>query len=181
MPPTRTMPSHAARNCCREPARICRTAVREFEALQNLLTPGAAGLNTYTGDIWRGQIVHNAYIDDDTTLTTRVYAGYHRRDRYQLNTFESAPDGSMPAVLHRSLIQTPASPNEESEIFFGENTMFGRLRTFRHVGGEVRGEWANRNYLGFNQDIQAGVRYEYQDMTNRNFIGRENEILENRR
>ncbi len=55
--------------------------------------------------------------------------------------------------------------------------MFGRLRTFRHVGGEVRAEWANRNILGFNQDIQAGVRYEYQDMTNRNFIGAEGEIL----
>ena len=42
----------------------------------------------------------------------------------------------------------------------------------------MRAEWANRNILGFNQDIQAGVRYEYQDMTNRNFIGRDNEILD---
>ncbi len=25
--------------------------------------------------------------------------------------------------------------------------MFGRLRTFRHIGGEVRGEWANRPFL----------------------------------
>ena len=56
--------------------------------------------------------------------------------------------------------------------------MFGRLRTFRHLGGEVRGEWANRKLLGFKQDIQAGIRYEYQDMTNRNVLGRDGEILE---
>ena len=57
--------------------------------------------------------------------------------------------------------------------------MFGRLRTFRHLGGEVRGEWANQNSLGFRQDFQAGIRYEYQDMTNKNVLGREGEILEN--
>jgi Fe(3+) dicitrate transport protein len=56
--------------------------------------------------------------------------------------------------------------------------MFGRLRTFRHLGGELRTEWANRNILGFNQDIQAGIRYEYQDMTNRNFLGTDGQILE---
>ena len=50
--------------------------------------------------------------------------------------------------------------------------MFGRLRTFRHLGGEVRGEWANQNLLGFKQDFQAGIRYEYQDMTNKNVLGR---------
>ena len=61
--------------------------------------------------------------------------------------------------------------------YFGEDTMFGRLRTFRHLGGEVRTEWANRNLLGFNQDIQAGIRYEYQDMTNRNFLGLDGQIL----
>lgn len=138
----------------------------------------AAGLNTYTGEVWRSQIVHNAYIDDDTTLTSRVYAGYHRRDRYQLNSYDSAPDGNAgfePAFDP----EPPTGPNEESEVFFGENTMFGRLRTFRHIGSEVRAEWANRHLFGFKQDIQAGVRYEYQDMTNRNFIGRENEILGN--
>jgi Fe(3+) dicitrate transport protein len=154
-------------------------AEQQFENLKHCKTcyAGAAGLNTYAGDIWRGQIVHNAYIDDDTTLTTRVYAGYHQRDRYQLNTFESAPDGSASGAAPVFDPAAPTDPDEESEIFFGEDTMFGRLRTFRHVGGEVRAEWANRNILGFNQDIQAGVRYEYQDMTNRNFIGRDDEIL----
>ena len=154
-------------------------AEQQFANLKHCKTcyAGAAGLNTYAGDIWRGQIVHNAYIDDDTTLTTRVYAGYHQRDRYQLNTFESAPSGSAGGAAPVFDPAAPTDPDEESEIFFGEDTMFGRLRTFRHVGGEVRAEWANRNILGFNQDIQAGVRYEYQDMTNRNFIGRNDEIL----
>lgn len=133
----------------------------------------AAGLNTYNGDIWRGQIVHNAYLDDDTTITTRLYAGHHTRDRYQLNTFDADPSGTPGAA---PVFETDPVTGE-SEVFFGENTMFGRLRTFRHIGAEVRGEWANRQVLGFNQDIQAGIRYEYQDMTNRNFLGRENEIL----
>ena len=56
--------------------------------------------------------------------------------------------------------------------------MFGRLRTFRHLGGEVRGEWANQNLLGFKQDIQAGIRYEYQDMANRNVLGLDDQVME---
>ena len=133
----------------------------------------SAGLNNYNGEVWRGQVVHNAYLDDDTTITSRVYAGHHTRDRYQLNSYGSMPDGS--AGGQAPIFET--DDDGESELFFGENTMFGRLRTFRHIGAEVRGEWANQNLLGFNNTIQAGVRYEYQDMTNRNFIGRENEIL----
>lgn len=133
----------------------------------------AAGLNNYNGEVWRGQVVHNAYLDDDTTITTRVYAGHHTRDRYQLNSYGSIPDGT--AGGQAPIFETDA--DGESEVFFGENTMFGRLRTFRHIGAELRGEWANQNILGFNNTVQAGVRYEYQDMTNRNFIGRENEIL----
>lgn len=141
----------------------------------------SAGLNNYNGDIWRGQIVHNAYLDDDTTITSRVYAGHHRRDRYQLNSFESEPDGSLGASPEIAFDDDPTDDDgvEDSSIFFGENTMFGRLRTFRHVGAEVRGEWANRDLFGFNQAIQAGIRYEYQDMSNRNFIGREGEVLKN--
>ena len=65
-------------------------AEQQFHLLKHCKTcyaPGA-GLNTYTGEVWRGQIVHNAYLDEDTTITSRVYAGYHRRDRYQLVTAE---------------------------------------------------------------------------------------------
>ena len=151
-------------------------AERQFKQLKHCKTcfAPAAGLNNYNGDIWRGQIVHNAYLDDDTTITTRLYAGHHTRDRYQLNTFDANPTGTPGAA---PIVDGGGGINDEADVYFGENTMFGRLRTFRHVGAEVRGEWANRRLLGFNQDIQAGIRYEYQDMTNRNFLGRENEIL----
>lgn len=135
-----------------------------------------AGLNTYSGDIWRGQIVHNAYLDDDTTITTRLYAQEHRRDRYQLISYESDPDegsGLAPQIGGTEF----EDGLENTQVLFGENTMFGRLRTFRHIGGEVRGEWANRSLFGVKQDLQAGIRYEYQDMTNRNFLGADGEVL----
>ena len=35
--------------------------------MKSLYAPGSI-LNTYVGDVWRGQIVHNAYLDDDTTV-----------------------------------------------------------------------------------------------------------------
>ncbi len=113
------------------------------------------------------------------TITTRFYAGHHTRDRYQLMSYGADPDGSaggLPPVFAQ-VRHSGSGEVEDYSVYFGENTMFGRLRTFRHVGAEVRGEWANRNILGFNQTVQAGIRYEYQDMTNRNFIGLENEIL----
>ena len=136
--------------------------------MKSLYAPGSI-LNTYNGDVWRGQIVHNAYLDDDTTVTSRLYAGQHTRDRYQTITPGAFPDG-----------EGGLPPVQGGEGYvFGEDTMFGRLRTFRHLGGELRTEWANRNVLGFNQDIQAGIRYEYQDMTNRNFLGTDGQILNN--
>ncbi len=149
-------------------------AEQQFKWLKHCKTcfAPASGLNTYTGEIWRGQVVHNAYIDEDTTVTSRFYAGYHRRDRYQLIVPQANPSG------------TPGDAPEIEDgddglnnIELGIDSMFGRLRTFRHVGGEVRTEFANRQILGFRNDIQAGIRYEYQDMSNKNVLGLENEIL----
>jgi Fe(3+) dicitrate transport protein len=140
----------------------------------------AAGLNTYTGEIWRGQIVYNAYLDDDTTITSRFYAGYHRRDRYQLASMHAMPDGTPGGAEpeFEEQLDENDEPTGLHNLEFGLNSMFGRLREFRHVGGEVRGEWANQNLLGFKNDLQAGIRYEYQDMTNKNVMGNEFEILE---
>ena len=132
----------------------------------------ASGLNEYHGEIWRGQVVHNAFVDDDTTVTTRFYAGEHRRDRYQLIDFEAEPDGGQGGDA-----PVRFGPDDDGGYLLGEDTMFGRLRTFRHVGAEVRTEFANQHFLGFKQDVQVGLRYEYQDMTNRNFLGLEDEIL----
>lgn len=155
-------------------------AEQQFQQLKHCKTcfAPASGLNTYTGEIWRGQIVHNAYLDEDTTVTSRVYAGYHRRDRYQLINAEANPSGS-PSGDFDDNFEIEDEGDGTSTIEFGEDTMFGRLRTFRHLGTEIRGEWANRYALGFRQDLQAGIRYEYQDMTNRNFLGYENAILGN--
>ena len=62
--------------------------------------------------------------------------------------------------------------SHDGSVYFGGRTMFGRLRTFRHLGGEVRAEFANTPLAGsVTQDIQMGIRYEYQDMSNRNFLG----------
>jgi Fe(3+) dicitrate transport protein len=150
--------------------------------MKSLYAPGSI-FNTYVGDVWRGQIVHNAYLDDDTTVTSRLYAGQHTRDRYQTITPESFPNGSGgpppagPYDFYEDANIADPDAFEGQGYVFDPNTMFGRLRTFRHLGGEVRTEWANRNVLGFNQDIQAGIRYEYQDMTNRNFLGANNQIL----
>ena len=153
-------------------------AEQQFKLLKHCKTcfAPASGLNTYTGEIWRGQVVHNAYLDDDTTITSRFYAGYHRRDRYQLVALGSNPSGN-PGDDPDVDFGTPGDPNDLGEIETSVDSMFGRLRTFRHVGAEVRGEWANQYVLGFKQDFQAGIRYEYQDMTNKNVMGRENEIL----
>ncbi|MEQ1652134.1 MAG: TonB-dependent receptor [Hyphomicrobium sp.] len=135
-----------------------------------------AGVNQYEGDIWRGQIVHNYYLDDDTTITSRVYAQRHRRDRFQILNGEAEPDDTLGAA---PFVDPPGPGDDFSDVIFGSDTMFGRLRTFRHVGGEVRGEWANRPFIGnMAQTIQAGIRYEYQDMSNRNFLGRDGEVLE---
>jgi Fe(3+) dicitrate transport protein len=143
----------------------------------------AGGLNTYTGEIWRGQAVYNAYLDDDTTITSRLYAGYHRRDRYQLISFGAEPSGDPGGLEPQGPFDffEDGDPNEDSlgqGFVFNPDTMFGRLREFRHVGGEVRGEWANQNLLGFRNDLQAGIRYEYQDMSNKNVLGNDNQILE---
>ena len=57
--------------------------------------------------------------------------------------------------------------------------MIGRLADLKQVGAEMRGEWANGpSSAGMSQDIQTGVRYEYNDFTNRNFLGRQGQILE---
>ncbi len=66
-----------------------------------------------------------------------------------------------------------------TRVFVPEGTMLGRLRTYRQFGAEVRAEFADRPFIGgLKQDIQTGVRYEYNDFTNRNFFGQQGQILE---
>jgi Fe(3+) dicitrate transport protein len=154
---------------------------KAFFSLNHCKTCYAPGsvFNNYNGDIYRGQITHNWYLNDDTTITTRVYAKRHRRDRYQIVSSEDNP-GAVDDD-ERGIVPVFEDTDDAGifNVLIPEGSMFGRLRTFRAIGGEVRGEWANLPlYGGMTHTIQAGVRYEYQDMTNRNFLGKSGQILE---
>jgi Fe(3+) dicitrate transport protein len=119
------------------------------------------------------------FVDKDTTLTTKLYGGTHRRDRFQ-----TLYNSSNPAAPEASGIGPGYSAEYEEDgkilrdAFVGNDSMFGRLRTFRHIGVEGRAELANRPFFGgLTQDIQVGLRYEHQDMKNRNILGKSGEIL----
>jgi len=149
-----------------------------FNHCKTCFAPGAI-YNNYNGDIVRGQVVHNWYVDDDTTVTSRFYAKRHRRDRYQIVSLESNPA----TVEKDERGISPAFISEDDDdleaVILGEGTMFGRLRTFRALGGEVRGERANLPLRwGMTYDLQAGVRYEHQGLANRNFLGANGQLLE---
>ncbi|WP_291005177.1 TonB-dependent receptor [Hyphomicrobium sp.] len=121
--------------------------------------PGSS-FNTYSADVVVLQAAHNYYLDADTTISSRLYGFYHKRDRYE-NDFEFEDGNSIPG---------PVPPDDEF-------VMEGRRRTYTKWGAEVRGEWANRPFIaGLKQDIQAGIRYEHQTFDNRNFEGEEGVI-----
>lgn len=144
---------------------IFYTQVRHCKSCYN---PGSL-FNTYNADVVRLQALHNFYVDDDTTITSRVYGQYHRRDRYQNFGGEDPSEGEegLPPFV------------DDEDVYIPEGSMLGRLRTYKHVGVETRAELANRNFAaGMTQDIQVGVRYEHHKFTNRNFFGDQGEILE---
>ncbi|MEM9591404.1 MAG: TonB-dependent receptor plug domain-containing protein [Pseudomonadota bacterium] len=130
--------------------------------------PGSR-FNTYNADPFRFLANLNYYIDNDTTSTTRAYFYQHRRDRYQ--NFEGADpsqaEGSFAPVVF-----------DGDTVLIPEGVMLGRLRTYQHVGGEQKFELANREiFAGLNQDFQLGARFEHHTFANRNFFGRQGEIL----
>lgn len=136
--------------------------------LKSLVNPGAR-FNTYNADVTRLQLVHNYYLDDTTTITSRLYGFHHRRDRYQ--NF----DGEDPSEEDDGF----AAEIDGDDVFVPEGVMLGRLRTYRQFGAETRAELADRPFIGgLRQDIQVGIRYEYNDFTNKNFFGRQGQILE---
>ncbi len=151
------------------PGAIEKEFFNEIGHCKSCFNPGSR-FNTYNADIVRLQGVHNYYFDADTTLTSRLYGTYHRRDRYQ--NFEGDP----------SDLDEP--PGQEvvidgDDVFVPEGTMLGRLRTYKTFGAESRAEFANRAFFGgMRQDIQIGAKYEFNDFTNRNFFGTSGEILE---
>ena len=84
-----------------------------------LISDGASDFNTYNADYFRLQVAHNWYVDDDTTVSTRIYGHDHERNRFS-NRDEFGPD------------------------FF----MRGRNRHYRYWGADSRMEFANRALFG---------------------------------
>lgn len=57
--------------------------------------------------------------------------------------------------------------------------MEGRLRSYDNWGTELRAEFANRPFLfGLQQNLQTGIRYEYNNFTDRNILGRQGQVLD---
>lgn len=109
--------------------------------------------NTYNADYFRGQVAHNFYIDDKTTLSTRVYGNRHDRARFYVSEDSLNPPTDF--------------------------VMEGRDRLYRNYGADSRIEFADLPLFGsVTQTVQAGVRYEEHDFDNRNRIGSTNERLD---
>ena len=109
--------------------------------------------NTYNGEHRSITLTHNYYVDDDTTVSTRLYARDHERNRFSARDggIESPPDGHMR----------------------------GRNRLYSLVGIDSRLELANRPFLfGMTQDILGGVRYEYQGHRRCTSFGAAGELLD---
>ena len=150
------------------PGQVERDFFRDIKHCKTCYNPGSAD-NTYNADIVLLQGVYNYYVNPDTTVSARVYGQVMDRSRY-FNFEEGNP---------RTAETSFAPFIAGDEIFIPEDAMEGRLRTFDNIGTELRTEFANRPFLfGLKQDLQVGVRYEHHDFTDRNFFGRQGEILE---
>lgn len=121
------------------------------------------GFNTYNADHRSLTIAHNYYVDPDTTVSTRLYARDHERNRF------SARDGG---PLEGAGIGPGGDPDDVGH-------MRGRNRLYAVWGADSRVEFANRPFLfGMTQDILAGVRYEHQSLRNCTSFGRRNQVLD---
>lgn len=151
-----------------DPGDVEARFFNEVQHCKSCYNPGSRH-NNYNADVVKMQAAHNLYLDDTTTITSRLYGFFHRRDRYA-NVEGTDPleedDGFSPVIIG-------------DEVFVPEGSMLGRLRTYRQFGAEVRAELAERPFIaGLRQDIQVGVRYEYTDFSNRNFFGEQGVVLE---
>jgi Fe(3+) dicitrate transport protein len=112
---------------------------------------GGADFNNYNDEFFRLQLAHNWYVDDDTTVSSRIYFSEHDRPR-----FASRDDGPQAVGGY----------------------MRGRERLYNHFGVESRVEFADRPFImGMSQDIQIGARYERHSLRNCNSVGELNEVL----
>ncbi|MBB3972743.1 TonB-dependent receptor family protein [Hansschlegelia beijingensis] len=114
---------------------------------------GCYDWNTYNADFYRGQISHNFYFDNKTTLSTRVYGNYHDRARFYVSDESNNPPSDF--------------------------VMEGRDRLYRNYGADSRIEFADLPLFGgLTHTVQAGARYEEHFFDNQNRIGLTNERLD---
>lgn len=111
--------------------------------------PCCYDLSEYGADYYRLQVAHNLYIDENTTISTRLYGNDHDRARFY-----------------------GAEPDDEDGIpeYTRDNIyMEGRDRRYRNYGADSRIEIANLPLFGgLSHTLQAGIRYEEHFFTNQN-------------
>lgn len=113
--------------------------------------------SSYNADFYRLQVAHNLYINENTTLSTRLYSNYHNRARFFVTD-----DGLV------------TNPDNLPTSFFME----GRDRLYRNYGADSRIEVANLPLVaGLTHTLQAGVRYEEHFFDNRDRKGGLNQRL----
>ncbi|HML93573.1 MAG TPA: TonB-dependent receptor plug domain-containing protein [Methyloceanibacter sp.] len=149
------------------PGQVERLLLNKYKHCKTCFNPASA-LNEYNADLWLFQGVYNYYVDPDTTISARAYGQLLKRYRY-FNFEEGNPRNQDTSFLPFI---------DDDEIFVPEGVMEGRLRNYNNFGTEVRSEFANRAFFfGLSQDVQAGVRYEYNDFTDEVILGRQGQIL----
>ncbi|HML93574.1 TonB-dependent receptor [Methyloceanibacter sp.] len=149
------------------PGQVERLLLNNYKHCKTCFNP-ASGLNEYNADLWLLQGVYNYYLDADTTISARAYGQFLKRYRY-FNL-----EGENPLEAETSFNPFIAG----DEVFIPEGVMEGRLREYDNFGTELRTELANRQFLfGMSQDLQMGIRYEYNSFNDQNILGRQGRIL----
>ena len=139
-------------------------------ALQDRASIRARASTPTTPTSTRLQVVHNYYVDDTTTITSRLYGFDHRRDRYQNFEGEDPTEADEDELPRDRSATTPSFPKARCSVVSAP---------IASSAARCAREFADRPFVGgLTQDIQTGVRYEYNDFTNRNFFGDQGQILE---
>ncbi|WP_072393165.1 TonB-dependent receptor [Hyphomicrobium sp. CS1GBMeth3] len=106
--------------------------------------------SNYNADYYRLQVAHNLYLDENTTISTRLYGNDHERARFYVDDFTDADNFIMQ----------------------------GRDRHYRNYGADSRIELANLPLFGgLMHTLQAGIRYEEHFFDNKNREGENGERL----
>jgi Fe(3+) dicitrate transport protein len=153
------------------PGQVERDFFKDIKHCKSCFNPGSV-LNEYNADILLMQGIYNYYVDQDTTVSARVYGQLMDRARFfniEGEDPRTADGNSRPIII---------DDDGELAAVAAEGTMEGRYRTFDNIGTELRTEFANRPFLfGLSQDLQVGVRYEHHEFVDRSFLGNQGQIL----